>query len=112
MESFIIHFTITGMNTLVAAFLIPLGIITCASNTLQGMHLLPATCTQCQKINLAPSNPIAHLTDTFADGLAATFLSNYLHTIILHAVLIVFIVAVYLSPGKKQNAQMIGQASG
>lgn len=54
----------TGLSVYVAAFLIPLGIITY----------------------------------TFADGLAATFLSNYLHTIILHAVLIVFIVAVYLYP--------------
>lgn len=42
--------------------------------------------------------PLGIIVYTFADGLAATFLSNYLHTIILHAVLLVFIVAVYLYP--------------
>jgi Na+/proline symporter len=62
----------TGLSVYVAAFLIPLGIITY----------------------------------TFADGLAATFLSNYLHTIILHAVLLIFVVAVYLFPMPGGRSQL------
>lgn len=59
----------------------------------------PVTTTTYLSIPSDPKTPNPQTpTDTFVDGLAATFLSNYLHTIILHAVLIVFIVAVYLYP--------------
>ncbi len=73
-------------NVLVTAMLLLGGAATIAAMTGLSVHVA------------AFLIPLGIIIYTFADGLAATFLSNYLHTVILHAVLIVFVVAVYLFP--------------